>query len=128
MLTTPLRLHQKERSLNMTVIDLFAGIGYLIVDICALLSALGSAIMFISIWAGRTNKQIPEQIWTWSGGGLILGTLFLGSLLWTDEYPPQTFIFNLSFVTVGLLLALSFGLLFAGIVLRRTHRQRYARR
>ncbi|HRW10409.1 MAG TPA: hypothetical protein P5121_35135 [Caldilineaceae bacterium] len=111
----------------MTLIDLFAGVGYLIVDICALCSVLGSAIMFIFILAGRTNKQIPEQIWTWSGSGLILGILFLASLLWTNEYPPQTPLFNLSLPLVGLLLTLSLALLLAGASIRRTRRQRYVR-
>ncbi|MCB0127072.1 MAG: hypothetical protein KDE58_32650 [Caldilineaceae bacterium] len=111
----------------MTLIDLFAGVGYLIIDICALCSVFGSALMFVFILAGRTNKQIPEQIWTWSGGGLVLGVLFLASLLWTNEYPPQTFLFNLSLPLVGLLLTLSLALLLAGVSIRRTRRQRYAR-
>lgn len=103
----------------MTLIDMFAAVGYLILDVCVLCSVLGSAIILIATLAGRTRKQIPEQVWVWSGGGLTLGVIFFASLLSTNEYPAKTFIFGLTYPLVGLLLLLSFGLLLASIQVRR---------
>lgn len=103
----------------MTQIEMLAGVGYLIVDICAFCSVLGSAVILIATLAGRTKKQIPEQVWMWSGGGLTLGVLFFGSLLWTSAYPAKTFLFGLPYPLVGLLLLLSFGLLLTSIHVRR---------
>jgi C4-dicarboxylate transporter len=48
----------------MTLVILFASVGYLIVDLCAIVSVLGSAIILLFIIAGRMNRKIPEQLWT----------------------------------------------------------------
>lgn len=105
----------------MTLIEMLAGVGYLILDICAFCSVLGSALILIATLTGRTKKQIPEQVWMWSGGGLTLGAIFFSSLLWTNDYPTKTFIFGLSYPLVGILLLLSFGLLLASTLVRRRH-------
>lgn len=46
----------------MTLIEMLAGVGYLILDICAFCSVLGSALILIATLTGRAKKQIPEQV------------------------------------------------------------------
>lgn len=107
----------------MTLVEIFAAMGYIMVDICALCSALGSAILLLAALIGTKKKHIPNEVWTWSGTGLVLGVLLLSSLLWTKEYPPRTFLFGYSYTFVGFLLLISFIMIVISMRIRRRQKR-----
>jgi uncharacterized membrane protein YjfL (UPF0719 family) len=107
--------------------DYFAAVTYFILDIAALFSVIGSAIIaiggIISTRSGRRFRA-PNQIYTWSVGGLILGIVGLISSAISDQITMEkTPLFGYSMTTIGLLLFFSVLLLMVGKVLQGKVRQ-----
>jgi hypothetical protein len=112
----------------MSVFDIYAGIAYLLLDVMAFLSVVGSAILaIVSIISASSGRQFraPEKIYMWSIGGLFVGIFGLVSFTLSGEYSKveTTPFFDLSMTTVWLLYALSASLLVVSQVVRRRNRR-----
>jgi hypothetical protein len=99
----------------ISLLDILAAVAYLLTDVCALLSVLGSAVVLlgttIAAALGRRFRA-PEQILLWSGGGLLFGTAGFLLLSFSPDYPPEPSVWlGYSRATIGWFLFLSFLLL-----------------
>jgi hypothetical protein len=116
----------------MTVIDIFAGVAYLSLDVVTLLGLIGSAILaigdVIAAWLGRRFRP-PEQIFTWISSGWLVGVGGLISLKISGQYPMnKTLWLGWSMTTIVVMLSASILLLVAGKILQiRIRRTRWVR-
>lgn len=99
------------------LLEIFAGIAFLLTDVLALLSVVGSTIVLlgtvIATVRGRRFRA-PEQVLMWSAGGLFFGTAGILLLTFFSEYPPGPSPWlGYSRATISWLLLLSFLLLVA---------------
>jgi hypothetical protein len=108
----------------VTLLDLLAGVAFLLTDVLALLSVLGSALVFLGTAVAAAfgrRFRAPEQILTWSIGGLLFGTVGLLLLTLSLEYSPKPSPWlGYSRATIGWLLLLSFLLVVASKLLATT--------
>ncbi len=91
----------------MNMLLFAANVAYLCVDIIAICSVAGSAMYLIEAVMARMRRRrfrSSDQVFTWSVGGLLLGTTGLLSLVLTDYPNKQTAFFQYSWSTIGIML------------------------
>lgn len=96
----------------MSLLQIFAGIAYLIDDLLEVLSIVGSSLILVIALIGRLRQRriyIPEQIFMWSVGGFTFGVGGLVALNMTHEYHTDRIgmLFGMSQSAIGELLLLS---------------------
>src|SRR5262245_58359438 len=98
--------------MRMSIWALLGGVAFLITDVMALMSVLGSTLLLLGavVAAMRGRRwRAPEQILMWSGGGLLFGTAGLLILTFSPEYPARpSFLLGYSRATISWLLLPSF--------------------
>jgi hypothetical protein len=105
----------------MELMNVFAMIGLVINNLCAIISVVGSAILFIGSFSKVPLKQYG-RIADWSILGLVLGILFQVSLAVTGTTPEKIgFVFPMTTSMVNGLLFISLILLIGRLVIRRNH-------
>ena len=97
------------------MVELFAGIAFLLTDVLALLSVLGSTTVLlgtvIATVRGRRFRA-PEQLLMWSVGGLLFGTAGILLLTFSPGFGPKPSPWlGYSWATISWLLLLSLLLL-----------------
>lgn len=106
----------------MNTIDFFASIAFIITDVLAVLSLIGSGIIaltaVIEVFV-KKRIQLPNQILTWGFGGVIFGFVGFFLILMSDYAgKPIGVVFKLSTGTIGLLLTISLILLIIRLAIR----------
>ena len=101
----------------VSLLEMLAGVAFLLTDVLAGLSVLGSALILLctagAAVLGR-RWRAPEQILMWSVGGLLFGAAGLVLLTVSGGYPPAPSPWlGYSRSTLGSLLCFSFLLLTA---------------
>jgi hypothetical protein len=103
--------------ITFSMLEMLAGIAFLITDVLTLMSVLGSTIILLGtvIAAVRSRRfRAPEQVFMWSVGGLLFGTAGTLILAFSSEFPPgPSVLLGYSRATISELLLLSFILLVA---------------
>ena len=103
----------------MELLTIFAMIGIAINDLVAIISVVGSAILFIGSFSKVPLKRYG-RIADWSIVGLVLGTLFQLSMVITGTTPDMIgMVVRMTPLVVSGLLALSFLLLMGRWWIRR---------
>ncbi len=106
----------------MNGIEFFASIAYIITDVLAVFSVIGSGIIALTAvveFFTKKRVQLPGQILIWGFGGVILGFVGFFLLLMSDYVgKPVGVVFRLSFGTIGVLLTISLILLFVRMAIR----------
>ncbi len=106
----------------MTTVEFFASIAFIITDVLAVFSVIGSGIVALTaVIEFFTQKQIqlPQQILIWGFGGVIFGFVGFFLLLMSDYIgKPVGVVFRLPFGTIGILLTISLVLLLVRVAIR----------
>lgn len=112
----------------MTIVDFFANVAYLIIDIFAVLALIGSAILAVgSIVAAKFGRRFnaPEEVYLWSGNGLFVGIGGMISIMLSDQVTMEKSLWlGYSMTTIAVMLFSSILLLVVGKVLQRRMRPR----
>ena len=108
--------------------SMFALAGYIIGDVLAVMSVVGSALVLLIgivsfVW--KKHIKFEGQELQWSLMGLIVGTgLQICLLIRPQKANLEGFIFQMPMQTVNLLLGLSFCLFILGLLIRRAAKRR----
>ena len=103
----------------MEIITIFGGVGMIINDLLAVLSAIGSLIMLLGSF-GKASWKKYGQIADWSIIGLVFGWGFQISMAVSGMMPEQIgIVFRMPALMVYALLSISLLMLIGRIVIRR---------
>ncbi len=108
----------------MSMLGIFAGIGIVVGDLFAILSVIGSLILFIGAIASKSTMRKFGRIANWSVMGLFFGVLFQISMAITGTTPERIgAVVRMTPLVVDGLLALSFVLLIGRWWIRKNQSQ-----
>lgn len=103
----------------MDALDIFATIGSLINDLLAILSVIGSVILFFGAFS-KVRLRWYGKVAYWSVGGLVFGVFFQLSMAINGSTPEQIgFVVRMTPLMVNGLLGLSLILLVGRWLIRR---------
>jgi hypothetical protein len=104
----------------MELLNIFAGIGIVVGDLLAILSVIGSVILFVGALVSNSPMRKFGQIANWSVMGLVFGVIFQFSMAITGTTPELIgAVVRMKPIMVNGLLTLSFVLLVGRWWLRR---------